>query len=347
MQKNKILITGRDFGAAVNLAPIIQRLLSNEKFEVEVAAQEQALSYFKSVLEFDVLEVNSRELEVFSRSVKNKYDIILTGLSGFDFGIDEVVLKERGSAVAFCLQDFWGDVNESLKSFADYYFVIDKMAAELTYEKTGKPSIILQGLPKFVNYKNIFTDSLNKKKGSKLKITYIGQPLWQFKGYFKTLKVISEMFSNDSNFEFSYKCHPSESQEDLVRLEQLNITCEVKMMHEVLLTSDITLSVNSTCVMDFAYLNKFSREPIGLHAFTLFDKELRHFFYKGFGLRSHPMVKMGVVTEYLNPHCFQKGIVNALASDNFQKNAWKNSSFFKNAEKILDLIEDVLVREIS
>jgi hypothetical protein len=329
LNKIKVLITSRDYGAALNTLEVVNFLLADTRFELNIVTSEPAYSYFKKNLiqtNLVLLDINSKfyikELmqEAYMYIKKYEPDIILTGLSGFNAGIDEAILSVAKGIPTFTLQDFWGYINHSLSSYADKYLVIDAYAKEITEEKHGQNAVITGGLAKYRRYNDIVSFNENVKDKN---IVFFGQPLWQYKGYEKTLQFISEIFHQHKIPLIHYKTHPSEDKKYLVKLKEifsystkLVVHSDLESVETVLFNTSLAISINSTVAIDLAYLMKYKKRKIALGVFLLIDNELKEFFYKDFKEKIHPMSLNGIVKEIQEKDEFSKLIKEFLMDNN-------------------------------
>lgn len=351
MNKIKVLITSRDYGAALNTLEISRFLGSDPAFEVFIITSEPAYSYFKNnSVKTDLVSLDTknksytRELVKLADKYIKKYepDIILTGLSGFNAGIDEAVLLAGKGIPSFTLQDFWGYINHSLKSYADNYLVIDDYAKRLTENKHNQKAIVTGGLAKYRKYNDIIgiSENINHKK-----IVFFGQPLWEYKGYEKTLQFINEVLKKHKIPLIYYKTHPSENEKNFIKLKEIFsgtvkviINSGKEPVENTLVNSSLAISVNSTVAIDLAYLMKYKNMKIALGVFLLIDEELKDFFYKDFKVKFHPMSLTGVVKEIQSKDKFDKLIKEFLVNEN--KNLL--DKVFKSINENLDYSNNVL-----
>jgi len=295
-------VTSRDYGAAQNMVPIIKNLLLNKDINLIILAQNPAFNYFKNKnLNPILVSDNEVEIEKYLNNLfsSSKQDIVLTGLSGFNVGIDEIILKCNSRAITFTLQDYWGDVNGKLQVYADYYFVIDKKAALITKRKTNKEVFIMGGLPKYFNIKYHKYES--KKRNNKKIIVFFGQPLWSLHSYRRVIKDLAYIGKELKNkIQLIYKVHPAEK--NILKYKYLfnNMTLSEVSSNQLLYVADLSLSINSTCGFDNVYLQKYTNFSLSKHAFILYKKDLRKFFYKNLFSRKHPLSMQGLVIDIGN-----------------------------------------------
>ena len=101
----KCLLTARDPASANDLGELLPSLLKLKRLEVCILAQDPAFKFFKYLLNgseilaiTELHRVNSRdhlEIEQQVTSLINRFqpDFLISGISGPDYGVDEIALK--------------------------------------------------------------------------------------------------------------------------------------------------------------------------------------------------------------------------------------------------------------
>ena len=361
MKKIKVLITSKDYGAAENITEIIKSLKEDNRFEFRVLSSNPAYKFFlENNIESDLVDLDT-DVENYRYKLINtarnyiedyKPDAILTGVSGFTEGIDEAVILVSKEIVTFSVQDFWGYVNNSLDSYPDYYFVIDSYAKKINEKRYNTKSIVLGAVPKYTKYKNKNFDCI--KRGDK--IVFFGQPLWKFDSYTKTLRYISEVLDKYNISSLYYKPHPTETNENLNLLigifkQGTNvIILRDKKLEEVLFSSSLAISINSTVIVDLAYLMKYYNKRISLGVFLTIEEEQRDFFYANLDIKSHPMSVNETVLEIQNKKDFEELIENYLYNKNRKQldNIFNNiKDKIKYSNEILALIKSSILTKVN
>ena len=120
MLNKRILVSARDAGAAHSLVPVLMMLQHKPDFDLQLVATGPALQIFASAgltaQNFSHRAAASSTGENASHLIKAASDLIarykpnliLTGLSGSDAGIDEALHVAAGEKIpTVALQDFW------------------------------------------------------------------------------------------------------------------------------------------------------------------------------------------------------------------------------------------------
>lgn len=311
----KVMISARDPGATLNLIEIIGYISKCNDIQMKIIAARPGYDYFlKSGIPVEQCPIDavrdaddpqSDQLLKWAAKKIDEFipDVVLTGVSGPDAGIDEALLKAaKSSSIPTCaLQDFWGDVNSTFGQPADVYFVFDSQAAELTSVKVHSEAII-SGLPKYVTYKNInpfvIRDKVRKKYDiapEKTIVAFLGQPLHDHEDYYETIKAFSTALQNTlSDAVYIYRPHPKEQNVPLTaRLFKDNgIDIEFfeqdERVEHLLSTTDIVFTIFSNCALDFLYLNRYAPFPLGNVVFLFFNKKIQQLYTKFTGLEFLP-----------------------------------------------------------
>jgi hypothetical protein len=326
-----LLLTARDPATAYAYLNLLPAARLENRFSLKIVAQSPALEILQNSGE----KVES-ELHVYpeilgrdsalsgAREIIDKFspDLILTGISGPGYGIDEAVLsiaQERGLP-RYALQSYWGDLNESLPGRPDTIFVIDDEAASLTVDRIECRTAVVGSL-KHEGYGQLDVSKLRgdfrlnvELEPDEALIGFYGQPLEHLEGYFETItRTAEELAEFDQKFKLLYRPHPKES----VSLRERTIKVFQRTGLDLILDSEVTvepglsgcdlvLSAFSTCGFDAQQLNRVSPVPLNITVYLLFNRQLASWFEEYTKLQRVPTVDQGIA--------YQVGVVGEINS---------------------------------
>ena len=317
-----LLITARDPATAFTVCVLLKTLDKDERFRVHIAAQHPAYEIFKknivaskvTLYKFSEFQNDDLMLETaHNLLLEISPDVILTGISGPDYGLDEAMLSiaPKSKYGPYALQSYWGDINKNLSGRAKTYFVNDSFAARLTHKRTtGHINIV--GSLKHELYSDIdikylrdnFRDSLCKNSKVNI-IGFYGQPLEDINGYKETILSFSQsILELENDILIVYRPHQKESQ-DLQKWtkEKLQLSGKELVLdnnEEIepsLCGCDIIVSAFSTCCYDAQQLIKSSLTPLGIPVYLMFNPHLVDWYKKYTKLDNIPMTESGMAVE--------------------------------------------------
>jgi len=343
-----LLMTARDPATAYAFLNLLQKKTLKSKFRVIVVAQSPAFEILHKSNEVMVSDLKKfpafAEPEIAltqCRELFDKYsvELILTGISGPDYGIDEAVLSiaQERNITRYALQSFWGDLNESLPGRPETIFVIDKEAAELTLKRSRCRTVIAGSL-KHQEYCQL--DILKLRRDYRLNIGldkyevligFYGQPLDDLPGYCETVTgVANELSELNEEFRLLYRPHPKETtqlRDWTIRIfEKSGVKIILDENEEVeagLCACDVVLSAFSTCGYDAQQLNRVSACPLNVTVYLLFNRELKNWFRKYTKLENIPLVNKDLALQVISADEINDVIYQALKPE-IKYAIWRN-----------------------
>lgn len=326
-----LLLTARDPATAYSYLNLLPAARLENRFSLKIVAQSPALEILQNSDEkidsdlhgFPGIPSQDSALDM-AREIVDEFspDLVLTGISGPDYGIDEAVLsiaQERGLP-RYALQSYWGDLNASLPGRPDTIFVIDEEAANLTIDRIECRTAVVGSL-KHEGYGQLDVSKLRRDFRlhagllcDEALVGFYGQPLEHIDGYFETIiRTAEELAEFDVKFKLLYRPHPKES----IGLRKRTIEAFKRAGLDVILDSeatvepglsgcDLVLSAFSTCGFDAQQLNRVSPVPLNITVYLLFSPQLASWFHEYTKLQSVPMVdkdmayQVGIVEEINN-----------------------------------------------
>ena len=314
----KILISARDPSSAKSLKVVVKKMLEHPSLDLYVILQNPAFNIFsknskiKKNVKFikKVLPTKSLEKKCLQFFNLIQPDVVLTGISGPDDGLDEIIIKIafENSVKSYSLQSFWGHVNVNLGYVPDNIFVIDEYSKILT-QKNVLSNVIVSGIPAYEIYDDMDLNKLyqkNKKlsinKNFELKVCFYSQPFFEIKGYKETiLNFIEELNKIKIKTIINYRPHPKETAAQTKwSISKFNQTVHFfeidrKPIEDSLMINDAIVSIFSTCSYDLQQLQLRCQKTLGVSIFLLFNKDMFSWYKKFSGLDILPIAKSGSI----------------------------------------------------
>jgi hypothetical protein len=293
----RLLMSARDPAGALVIKEVAKKALKSPNFEIYLVASEPAFSIFKNAhLPVHLFEANTNSTSKTLQEkclLKKAEDLvskvnphsILAGHSGPDAGIDEALIACSGSRNTYVVQDYWGCVNLTLGKSASTYFVIDEDAAQFTKESTSSETVIV-GSVKHALYGEMDIFSMRKEArdaigigSDKKMICFFGQSLEERAGYETTIlnfaSSVNRLYSNDV---LVYRPHPKESRVQREKVTEILSKSSARfflddslLVESTLAACDIAVSCCSLIGYDLLMLNRFSKTPIGVPVYLMFE----------------------------------------------------------------------------
>jgi len=326
MKKPTILLTARDPATAYAFERLISSALEDGRFEIQVVAQSPAYEVLSDVFSQQQIILkhfaplaSQEKMAVQARDIyqRLKPDIVLTGISGPDIGVDEVMLcaATRSSTGPYALQSYWGDLNETLNGRPVTVFVLDVHAANLTKQRVAANTLVVGSIKhegyEYLDIEQLQSDFRNTidTNDSKLVLTFCGQPLQEIDGYHETIEKFSETLKDmlNSDAMVVYRPHPKEScvmrawtEQKLGTVKAKFLVNEDSSIEEVLAGSDVVASAFSTCGYDLQQLNRVSKKPLAVPLYLMFNAKLASWYKQYTGLESIPMCTGSMAVDVRN-----------------------------------------------
>lgn len=320
----KLLITARDPATAVSWQILVPYLLQHPHFQIKLLLQAPAVEILlkslklNSSLDGQNIDIESFEpqenLEEKMHEVKIVFqefqpEVVLTGISGPDIGVDEAALKvaEEHHIPSYALQSFWGDINQATGALPNTAFVLDDEAKYITAQRYPTIRSVPIGSIKHVDFKhydslsirNLKRPGLVDLKNGEVLVSFYGQPILDIKGYFATIEALVRQLKQwQRPFKLMYRPHPKESDElknktwNLFQQAFADKVCwdETGNLVESLCVSDLVVSVFSTCGFDSLYLNEMAVKAFSSSVYLWFDSDLISWWQDYSGLQEMPLI---------------------------------------------------------
>ena len=295
----RILISARDVGAANHLSPVATAALETPFLDVTIVAQPPGNRIFMEH-GLPVHSVNLpaapdamapeagqliREAETLMDNIAP--DLLLTGLSGPDLGIDEALLKAARTPHTYTLQDYEGWVVSGFNRPARTYLVADNSSAEITRRK-GVQRIQVVGWLAYTRFHTLDVACLRRAGRAVIQIdaptlAVFGQTI-DVPGYREALAGLGHAVRNLSRpLHVIYRPHPrqtvAQADNDKAVLRRAMggeiADCPDMDVLTLMAACDVVASCFSSVGMDFAAMNAISPKPLGAPLFLMTQPDLR------------------------------------------------------------------------
>lgn len=284
MKKN-LVITAHDFGSATSFLPLIEEPILQRLFNVQIIFSGPCKPLLpKGKNTYFISEHEKQSIHALITNLNP--DLLLTGISGEGYGIDEIAIKLcKGKIKTFSYQDFWGHVNFSLGVCADTIFVLDEFAKKHTSYHKNIKNIITVGSLKYDLYKkNNLKYFLNNDCKEKYSV-FIGQPLWHFNSY---KEVVQDFFNIlKANEEKGYYLpHPAEnhlSYLGIISKKSVYNSNNLQLKENFILNASHAVSVFSSMLSDINMIKDILSFQKPFLSFYMPSKEIESYFKKHSG----------------------------------------------------------------
>lgn len=306
-----VLLSARDPGSVGHVVALLSALRSHSGFQPVVVASEPALGMLRGYgIQAEKFESPSSEFALLeaARVLLSRLSpaAVIASLSSFGAGIDEALLAVA-DVPTFAVQDFWGDVNLTLKRPAELYLVADEFAVELSARRWGVKAVAV-GSPKYEAYSALDVASL-REEGRKNASLRPGQKLVglfaqasSVPGHDEALKSFLEtLASAEPRSKLLFRGHPKFQEHAGVHLSQAR-----KLGLDVfdatnggsperwIASCDLLVTPFSLCAYDHAQLSAFSAVSIGSVLYLNTNPEIRAFEMAACGFVGFPSLKLGL-----------------------------------------------------
>lgn len=368
----RLLISARDPGAAHNIAVVADAAIADCRFNPTVIGDNAGYDILSAaglpVIRAEIGNIEPECASGVTKALKRAVDIIdrfqpdaiLTGLSGPDIGIDEMLLEAAGKTPTYSLQDFWGHVNCSVSARADVYFVADDEAALISRRLHGVRAEVA-GSPKYALYEK-FDPSLAAARARASLAEEGGRPLaCVFGQALSTItpgpyqNTVVEFFQSVAeNFDLPillYRPHPREDDKGIeetlarVRIAGLEVRNVRQLDTESWLSAcDVMATCYSNCGYDLAFLNRYSDRPLGVLINLNYEKDIRNFYRQVANFDTIPVSELSLTLEATSSLDIGR-CVRAAQTPETRETIWRRAKSIlpdpqRSAERILDRIAD-------
>ena len=365
----EVLISARDPATAHAVCALLRYAQTGDRLQFSILAQSPALEILQQA-ELAVRlypfpsQSDTEQLLTAARAALEQHrpEMILSGVSGPDCGVDEALLtagREQGLP-CYALQSFWGDVNDTLGAVAETFFVLDQQAARLTRQRYPVRTVPIGSL-KHANYAAFDISGMRQQQRAKLKlqpeqqlIGVFGQPLGQLPGYLETLQHLAlKLSSRPRSDTVLYRPHPKETEtqrdKSLTILQQSGLKVQLDSDPQVersLCACDVVVSAFSSCGLDALYLNALSPQPLNSVLYLLFNPELRRWYHSYTRLNELPPVTAGMTLLCTEPNELASTLQHALQPQTRQQ-CWEKSRLLSPPQQAAQTIIETLMADYS
>jgi hypothetical protein len=371
LKVHRFLITARDPASANDMSDLILQFAEKySHIDLLILAQEPGYSIIKKKIESyvssckvelrNIGDLNINRCMNIINSIVDEFrpTAVVTGISGPDYGLDEVALKvcTDNNIKTFSIQSYWGDTNTQLGTIATTIFVLDSFAKKITKKREPNAEIIITG-----SFQNFKFDSINVEKiriqfrdkhklTKKKAIVFFGQPLYEYSFYYDTIrKLASCLASSFKHHQVFYKPHPKENSTSIKwivdNFTRLNLDFKKTESDfiSLLAGTDLSLSLFSTAGYDLQSLIANSSQPFSTPIYLFYDRTCREWYENYSKLSEIPMThdNMGLVVKNESKLC--ENVALGL-SESYQEDCFRNIK--KNFPVRIDSPADVIINRL-
>ena len=263
----KILVISKDAGSSIQNNLLIPEL-KNLNFEIDCFSQSPGASFYSNQCANEVPE-DQNYYEFFDHYFRNNnVSGVLVGFSSREDGIDEIacqVAKNLGIPT-FAVQDYWGNQGKfKSNQIPDYIFLGNEIAYDLSVDfYEGISELVITGLPKYDGYRTIAKEKYIKQTHDGLNIGIFLQPL-SIDAYLRSSEGILDSLSSLSSINRLFcKFHPATTKEESSSIQKKYPYFDIEKEPDNLVLfnkTDILVTVDSTCAIDFFEYAKFLNRP--------------------------------------------------------------------------------------
>ncbi|NKB55267.1 MAG: hypothetical protein GKS00_02925 [Alphaproteobacteria bacterium] len=344
----RILISARDVGAANHLSPIAKAALETTSLDTTIVAQPPG----NRILMEHGLPVRTVNLPAAPDSMAPEAgqlireaetllddiapDLLLTGLSGPDLGIDEALLKVARTPHTYTLQDYEGWVVSGFDRPARTYLVSDNSSAEITRRK-GVEHTQVVGWLAYTRFHTLDVAGLRKAGHAAIQtdaptLAVFGQTI-EVPGYREALAGLGHAVRNlDRPLHVIYRPHPRQTvaQADDDKAILGHTVCgEIANCPDIdvltlIAACDVVASCFSSVGMDFAAMNAVSPKPLGTPLFLMTQSDLRALHQRDSGFEIPWAARQGAALAAQNEEELP-GILASALDETTSRNLWSTA----------------------
>ncbi|MCP5088791.1 MAG: phosphotransferase [Rhodobacteraceae bacterium] len=215
---------------------------------------------------------------------KAQTNAVLCGLSGPDMGVDEWLIHHARQAgiATYSLQDYPGWVVNGVSGPADTYFVESGAAGETTRNIGGASRTVETGRLALVKLEKAVRKFTDLPVFEANEAVFLGQPLWGYKGYRRTLQHVRLCAEQIGIDRLWYQPHPLERDEFEMFVQRESTMTgfrkSEKSYTEVIARTPTLFSAYSTGLEDAAFVHRYLQRSPPKLIYCLFEPDLKQQF---------------------------------------------------------------------
>lgn len=323
----KLLISARDPGAATHLGQFAKHVKKDPRYKLTLYASPPASHFFDQLkLDYQLTPPGGDIQTIAYDIIRNeKPNIILTGLSDPDIGIDEALQRAANNVPCYTYQDFWGCINPKQMYANSHFLTLDPVATTLSL-KLGAASATTIGSLNHdkLKYREclLARQTFRQKHKIQSKDVVAGlalQPLWHLASYRKSIAFFLQNLNADR---LLVRFHPKQA--GIKKTQILSfINRHYKYPHQIdnstilnfTVGCDLITSAFSNTNFDLVMANRLSMKGFATSYMLWYNKELINWFEQYNHIRQHPLHQLGASKSLLNQSnlrfCLSHSQINA------------------------------------
>ncbi|HUM16420.1 MAG TPA: hypothetical protein VL086_12075 [Candidatus Nitrosotalea sp.] len=310
MRTVRVLVSARDPGSATQMRALCPALRADARLDVQVAASGPAFDLLAAAgerpLRFapasgaahvppggDLAPLLAAADELIRDTDP---DVLLVGVSSLGVGLDEALLARAAGRPTFALQDYPGDANAVARAYAGTYFVRDDTAARLTRERFDVATVAVGSL-RHAAYAGLDVAALRARTRERIGappggpvLGFFGQPA-EIPGHEAAFSHLADALARRPVKPLvllrEHPKFPDHRDRHVTLLRAAGVAMHDASDGDVepwLAGCDVVATGFSHCSMDYAFLDAWSREPLGSVLFLLTTDEIRRFMREYTGM---------------------------------------------------------------
>jgi hypothetical protein len=358
-----ILASACDKGGALQTKAFVAHCIKNNP-EVSFSLLANGPAY--PIFEETGLTVRENDPEaILSELDSFNPDFVLMGLSYPNQPTDDVLVRKSRERDIPCgsIQDYWGYLGD-LKQLPPYFFVMDRMAEDLTLKRThGEVNCVITGSPKHEAYKDQIADFRKVwiDNDNVPTLTFFGQPR-ELPGFLENLEIFVETLNEiPAPIRLQFKPHPNEANDeagfqgfyrDIFKKQPhtLELVPVNSQAESYLVNSDVVVCCFSTTGLDHNYLQLYTAEPIGSLIYLAIGEQIRKSIQAIVGVDTIPGASQGLGTMVANReallNALMESLVNQQTTTNYFNAVHKHLSVNDSpSQNVLSAMRNIVSRE--
>ena len=354
------------------MAPVLSRLQKIKGISLRVLAQNPAFEIYKKDVRLsnvEIVHIDQKSPHTLMKLATSELNMfkplgVFCGISGPGAGIDEFILKaaKQAGIKRISFQDYWGYLNSETINNHGLIMVIDDYA-KLKTSEISNAKIEVVGNPKYDNYNRIVASSLKEIffkrhniKKEEIVLGFIGQPLGNVDGYYKTVKAFSKAIMKlKKNIRCIYRPHPKENinLQETIRAILNQSKCSVDIqsntdpIEELFAGAEVIVTLFSTAGYDAQMFNKCSDKPLASTLYLMFEKSIIDIFRTRNAIKEIPLSNPPYALTISKVKDLISGLELCMSSETKIQRHLHLQNVIRNTQTSENLIVELISKELT
>lgn len=302
-----LLISARDPGAAAHLGQVAKAAQASPDWQVSLLVAPPAVTMMQRLgLPHRVVRAQGETLAKEAARLLDeiKPDVLLTGLSGPDSGLDEALLQAADGLPRYLFQDYWGDLNPATPAEVSI-LCLDAEGVCQTRQRFGRPARAI-GSPAHDAWPKPRLARARLRRHHRLgkRSTVAGlceQPLWGLSAYRHELRRALQGLRKGR---LLLRPHPRSDWKARLGLRRVARISRVRVdwsdrtpLPDFIAGCDLILSAFSNCALDAVHCNALPGHSGTVVINLLSEPALYHFYREATGFEQTPLAAQGLAID--------------------------------------------------